>query len=91
MDIEMPQLNGIEATKQMLWQNNNVYFIAITMYEEKAYLTELIRSGFKACVFKNNVYEELDKAIYKVCNGEFYYPDEIKLQDENINNISHKV
>ena len=85
MDIEMPEMNGIEATKRILWQNKNIIFIAITMYKDKAYLTELIGSGFKACIFKNNVFDELDDAIKKVCNGELYYPSGIKMDNEQSN------
>ena len=82
MDIEMPNLNGIEATKLALWEWNHLKVIAITNYQSKAYLTELVSTGFKACVFKNSVFDELNKAIKKVNDGELYYPADINLCSE---------
>ena len=79
MDIEMPKLNGIEAAKKALWDNTTIKFIAITNYIDRAYLLDLISVGFKACVFKSNIYEELEEAILKVLNKKFYFPKGIKL------------
>ena len=79
MDIEMPILNGIKATKQILFRNKYAKIIAITNYEEKAYLIELISAGFKACVFKNNLNNEIAIAIEKVMNGELHFPKDINM------------
>ena len=79
MDIEMPKLNGIAAAKQALWRIPHLKIIAITNYKDKAYLTELIGAGFKGCVFKDNIYEELNNAINSVTAGEIYYPEDINL------------
>ncbi len=81
MDIEMPNINGIEATKQALWKWDYLKVIAITNYQTKAYLIELVSAGFKACVFKNSVFNELDKAIDKVCKGALYYPPTISIKN----------
>ncbi len=79
MDIEMPKLDGIEAVKKALWRFSELKIIAITNYKDKAYLTELIGAGFKGCVFKDNIYEELKKAIDSVMNGHIFYPEDIQL------------
>lgn len=79
MDIEMPELNGLEAVKQMLWNCPSVKFIAITMYHEKAYLDELISAGFNGCIFKNEVADKLDIAISNVMNGKYFFPGGMKL------------
>lgn len=79
MDIEMPKLNGIEATKQAIWNYNKLLVIAITNYQDKAYLSEFIGAGFKGCVFKENIYEELGNAIDSVMDGKLYYPENINL------------
>ena len=55
MDIEMPKLNGIETLKRYLWVNNETKVIAITNYEDRLYLTELIGAGFKGCVLKKTI------------------------------------
>ncbi|HBH49697.1 MAG TPA: hypothetical protein DDX98_13720 [Bacteroidales bacterium] len=83
MDIEMPDINGIEATKQAIWMNKDLHVIAVTNYQDRAYLTTLITAGFKGCVFKNNVFEELNSAINKVNNGEQFFPKNIRLLDTN--------
>ena len=79
MDIEMPKINGINATKLALWRARDLKIIAITSYREKAYLTELIGAGCKGFVFKDRVYDELEKAINQVMAGEYYYPDNINI------------
>lgn len=79
MDIEMPNLNGIETIKRHLWDNRETKAIAVTNYEEKLYLTELIGAGFKGCVLKKNIYNELATAIDEVINNGIYFPGNIKL------------
>ncbi len=83
MDIEMPILNGIETVKKALWENQRLKFIAITGYTENAYLVDLITAGFKACVFKNNIYDNLEKAITEVLNKKSYFPEGIKIKSDN--------
>ena len=78
MDIEMPELNGLETVKRMLWTYPTVKFIAITMYHDKAYLTELIGAGFNGCVFKTEVSSKLETAIQKVMDGKYFFPEGIK-------------
>ena len=77
MDIEMPKLNGLQTVKKALWENQYLNFIAITSYTEKAYLIELIEAGFKSCVFKSNIYEELEEAINAVINKQLFFPKDI--------------
>ena len=82
MDIEMPRINGLDATKRILWKFPKIKFIAITMYQDKAYLSELICAGFKGCIFKNHVSDELWKAIKAVSRGKFFFPEDILLENE---------
>lgn len=79
MDIEMPGINGIEATKQALWKDKNLKIIAVTNYQDKAYLKNLISAGFKGCVFKNHVFDELANALAVVSNNKYYFPSNIQL------------
>lgn len=84
MDIEMPNMNGIETVKKALWGNSNLKFIAITDYTDKAYLLELIGAGFRSCVFKSNIYEGLKEAISSVMNNKLFFPDDINLNNDKI-------
>ena len=83
MDIEMPGMNGLETVRKMLWICPSAKFIAITMYRDKAYLTELIGVGFNGCVFKNEVSSKLETAIQKVMAGRYFFPEGIQLKDNN--------
>ena len=77
MDIQMPNLNGIETVKKALWEYQFQKFIAITNYTDSAYLLELISAGFAGCVFKYNIYDELENAINAVRIDQLYFPNDI--------------
>jgi DNA-binding NarL/FixJ family response regulator len=77
MDVMMPDIDGITLTKNALWSNPSLRFIAITMHYDKVYLVSLLGAGFKGCVFKSNIFSEIDLAIDKVMNGQLYFPDDI--------------
>lgn len=79
MDLMMPKTGGIDATKEILWRFPELRIIAITLHTSEAYLEQLIKAGFRGCVFKNNLFDEIDKAIHEVINGIYYFPDKIKL------------
>jgi len=86
MDIEMPLLNGIETAKRALYENPALKIIAITNYSDQAYLLDLISAGFKACVFKNNIYNDLEIAFSKLTLNKMYFPKNIMLIDDQLKN-----
>jgi DNA-binding NarL/FixJ family response regulator len=77
MDINMPKMNGIEATKiidaKMPW----VKVIALSMYDHPVYIKKMFKSGAKGFVSKNATKMELGKAIEMVYNGDIYISEEI--------------
>jgi two-component system, NarL family, response regulator LiaR len=79
MDIVMNDTDGIAATKKVL-QDINLRIVALTMHIEKVFLVQLIGAGFKGCVFKTNVYSELENALNDVYAGKFYFPENIKTE-----------
>jgi len=83
MDIEMPNFNGIETVKRALWENSFLKFIAVTNYTDKAYLIDLLGAGFKACVFKQNIYDDLENAIKAVENNKLYFPKDINITNDD--------
>src|SRR5271166_5168802 len=66
MDIMMPNGNGIDLTKKIRWQYLHLKIIAITMHIDKVYLTSLIQAGFFGCIFKDNLFNTIDKTFHKV-------------------------
>jgi DNA-binding NarL/FixJ family response regulator len=79
MNIEVPILGGIMATKLALQKFSHLKVIGITGYYNNTYLVELIGAGFKACIFKQNIFDMLDIAIKEVYKGGLYYPDNIQI------------
>lgn len=79
MDIRMPKIDGYNTAKLLLNNKSDLRMIAVTMFQDQAYLIDLIHSGFKACVYKMKIYEELPLAIKTVMEGKLFYPEEILL------------
>lgn len=81
MDIMMPVKDGFAATKEILKSNSKIKIIALTMHTEKLYLEELIKTGFAGCVHKENIFDELEKAINIVAKNKLYFPDTIIIKN----------
>ena len=79
MDIEMPGLNGIAIAKKAFVSYSYLKIIAITDYQDKAYLQELIENGFKGCVYKKKLINDIEIAINNVMNKKLYFPKNIEV------------
>lgn len=79
MDINMPQLNGMEAAKMGTWNKRDMKLIAVSQFKESVDINVLIGAGFRGFVSKTNVFKELSKAIETVLKGEYYFPDELEV------------
>ncbi len=73
MDINMPILNGIEATKFVTAHFKDTKVIAITMNDEKSSIMDMMDAGANGYVLKSEDKEEIIKAINTVMNGDDYY------------------
>jgi DNA-binding NarL/FixJ family response regulator len=82
MDVMMPDIDGITLTRESLWLQPKLKFIAITMHYDKVYLTTLMGAGFKGCVFKSNIFSEISNAISTVLAGRLYFPKDIILDNK---------
>ena len=82
IDVQMPVMGGIEAAKQALRRISFLKFIAVTTYRDNVTLEELLSAGFKGCVFKNDIYDELPKAIAKLSKGQRYFPGNIMVTNK---------
>ena len=75
MDIAMPGMNGIEATRRIKAQAPATAVLALTMYEDDQYFFEMLRAGAAGYVPKRAAPDELVSAIRAVSRGEvFLYP-----------------
>lgn len=79
MDVMMPEVDGITLAKKVLWKYPYLKIIAITMHTDKVYLTSLIEAGFKGCIFKTSIFDDLGHAIETVLHGQLYFPKNITL------------
>jgi len=72
MDVSMPDLNGIEATRKIVAANPNVKVIALSGHANQHFVREMFAAGASAYVLKNTAYEELARAIRDVVRGRKY-------------------
>ena len=76
MDIKMPVMDGIEATRKVLAKYPEMKIIALTMFEEISYFNEMIEAGASGFLLKKTTSEELEKAINMVLLDESYFSEE---------------
>jgi len=69
MDVHLPEMNGIEATRRIRQQCPNIQVIALTAYNEKAYKRALSEAGAAAFVLKTAEFSELLTAIQQVISN----------------------
>ena len=72
MDIGMPDLNGIEATRQITRESPQVKVIALSMHSGRKYVTEMFKAGASGYLLKNCDFEELADAVRIVAGGKTY-------------------
>ncbi|HPQ56629.1 MAG TPA: response regulator transcription factor [Bacteroidales bacterium] len=77
MDIEMPVMNGVEATKKALERNPDLKIIALSMYSEESYLSSMIEAGASGFLLKNSSFNEVKNALTDVMEGKNYYSPHI--------------
>lgn len=77
MDITMPNLNGIDATRQIISKNPETKIIALSMHSDHHFVAEMLQAGASAYLLKDCVYDELVQAIQLVCQGKTYLSPEI--------------
>ncbi|HWE97171.1 MAG TPA: response regulator transcription factor [Tepidisphaeraceae bacterium] len=72
MDIGMPDLNGIEATRRILSENPRCKVIGLSMHSDRRFLSEMLKAGATAYLLKDSAFEELASAIRAVVAGQVY-------------------
>ncbi|UCF89756.1 MAG: response regulator transcription factor [Desulfobacterales bacterium] len=72
MDIHMPELNGIDATYQIVAELPNVRVIGLSVHSERHYVVAILRAGALGYLLKDCAYEELAQAIRSVAKNQTY-------------------
>lgn len=91
MDIEMPEMNGIEATKISKIKKPERHIIALSMYSDQKYYYEMIRAGISGFVLKEASPDELENAIRNVHKGlGFFSPQLLQQAVSGINELDRK-
>lgn len=89
MDIEMPVMNGVEATKETLKILPETKIIALSIHANENYYSEMIDAGAKGFLLKNSKFEDVKKAISDVNNNQNYFSPEIL--NAIIKNLNKKI
>ena len=80
MDIDMPKMNGIDATRKALQLFPDLKIIAYTMFGEDEYYYKMIELGVKGFILKSGSISQLEKAIREVMLGRTYFS--LQFQDK---------
>ncbi|MEA1885824.1 MAG: response regulator transcription factor [Bacteroidota bacterium] len=77
MDINMPVMDGIEATRRGLEIDPDIKIIALSMYGEEEYYHRMVEAGAKGFILKDSDINEVKEAIITVYNGGNYFSQEL--------------
>ena len=77
MDINMPELDGIEATRQGLKISPGINILALSMYGEEEYYYKMVDAGAKGFLLKDSDINEVKEAILTVNKGGSYFSQEL--------------
>lgn len=81
MDVAMPELNGIEATKRIAQLYPNIKILALSIYSGKRFVKEMLDAGAVGYLLKDNAPEKLVSAIYRIANGDTYFNRSVSNKD----------
>jgi DNA-binding NarL/FixJ family response regulator len=72
MDLTMPGLNGVEATRQIVAECPDVKVLVLSMHSERQFVTEALHAGASGYLLKDCAFEEVSRAIRIVTAGQVY-------------------
>jgi len=72
MDITMPNLNGVDATRKIVDEFANVRVIALSIHSNRRFVSDMLRAGASGYILKECLFDELVQAIRAVAAGSIY-------------------
>ncbi len=72
LDVAMPELNGIEATRRMMEANGRLRILVLSMHKESVYVREILKAGARGYLLKDVIDTELLNAVRSVARGDGY-------------------
>lgn len=72
MDVVMPVMNGVNATRRIVDQNPSIKVLALSMHSDKRFVTEMLEAGASGYLLKDYISEELTLAIQSIVAGKQY-------------------
>jgi DNA-binding NarL/FixJ family response regulator len=77
MDVSMPELNGIEATRRLAASTPHTRVLALSMHKDSVYVREILRAGARGYLLKDSVADDLVSAVRAVASGEGYLSPQV--------------
>ena len=77
MDITLPQLNGLDASRQIIKQNKNIKILILSMHESRAFIERALSYGVKGYILKDSAASEITHAIREVYSGKYFLSSKI--------------
>jgi DNA-binding NarL/FixJ family response regulator len=92
MDIGMPNLNGIEATAQIIKARPSTGIIILSMYSDEEYLLRALSAGARGYLMKESAEADLDRAVREVAQGRSYFSPAIQaaLREDYVRQLQQK-
>ena len=75
MDLKMPGMDGMEATKEIRKKHGNIKILVVTMYDDDKFIIHLMEIGANGYLLKNAHAEEIRKSIHAVYENGYYFND----------------
>jgi DNA-binding NarL/FixJ family response regulator len=72
IDVGMPELNGIEATRQILAERPGTQVVALSVHSDRKSIVGMLRAGARSYLLKDSAFDELVRAIRAAGRGEAY-------------------
>src|SRR5580700_6456698 len=73
LDIGMPNLNGIEATRQIVSEEPKAQVVILSMHSDEGYVLRALKAGARAYILKNSAEADLIRAVRSVADGKSFF------------------